>query len=142
MQIRIDTPLGASHLRVTAVFSKTQRIVLKRAGGVLQIAFPDISFSDRNSSSRARLVNSRWTMRPARSLKTVAARGVGHSLAERPYSSCREVTRTPGGSCFPVVDDDHTLPHCDAVGRQPPTASKATFFLLMISPEIFPCSAN
>ena len=38
-----------SSKRMTAVFSKTQLVVLKRGGETnLEIAFPDDSFSDRN----------------------------------------------------------------------------------------------
>ncbi len=70
---------------------------------------------------------SRWTMRSTRSLKTVAARGVGCALAERPYSSCREVKRTPGGffrttrgtlgSVLSPIPDGHPSSHSACANR-------------------------
>ena len=102
MRIGIATPLLTPQIRATAVLSKTQRAYSEcekggnRANG-FDIIFPDDSFSDRNPSSGVYFANSGWTLRSTRSLKTVATGGVRHSLAERLYSSCREVTRTPGG---------------------------------------------
>ena len=100
MRIRIDTPLRTSHIRATAVLSKTQRAYseCEREGRTpgSEITFPDDSFSDRNPPSSPHLANSRWTMRSTRSLKTVAARGVGCSLAERTYSFLRGVARNQG----------------------------------------------
>ena len=63
-------PCHSSPKRVTAVFSKTQRVLLKRGGGEtnLEIALPDDSFSDRNLQKGPDLTNSRQNMRLARSI--------------------------------------------------------------------------
>ena len=67
----MDTQRHTAHSspkRMTAVFSKTQRALLKRGGGTnLEIAFPDDSFSDR-SKQKTGLTNRSQNTRPVRSI--------------------------------------------------------------------------
>ena len=102
MRIRIDTPLRTSHIRATAVLSKTQRAYSECETGetgrpVPKLFSPTIHSATGIHQVALNLANSPWTMRSTRSLKAVAARVVRCPLAERSYSSRRAVTRTPGG---------------------------------------------
>ena len=102
MRIRIDTPLRTSHIRATAVLSKTQRAYSECETGETGRPVPKLFSPTIHSVTGIRqvalnLATSPWTMRSTRSLKAVAARVVRCPLAERSYSFRREVTRTPGG---------------------------------------------
>ena len=103
MRLRIDTSLRTSHIRATAVLSKTQRAYseYERGGGPVA-RFPSYlprKFIQRPEPAKSSSLG-QFTLDHA--VHSVIENRCGNgsircSLAGRLYSSCREVTRTSSG---------------------------------------------